>query len=254
MSYSDIVNYWKSCDRSTADKLNMILDNYKILFAYHSNSIEGCGLSYHQTREIFENGKVINYTGDTRNIFEAANQKQSYYWLLEKIIRKDPVTPEFIKELHGILNNGCYDERRWNIGERPGTYKIHDYCVGDSVGSPPEEVDADIKSLCDEINNINNNEEKILLAATYFHCMFESIHAFAAGNGRAGRTLMNYYLMIHDMPPCIIFDEDKQVYYMGLTVFDKTGEIEGLKKFIMEETEKTWSRRNIPIVTADKNK
>ena len=57
------------------------------------------------------------------------------------------------------------------------------------MGSPPEEVAADIKSLCDEINNINN-EKKILLAATYFHCMFESIHAFADGNRRTGGTQM----------------------------------------------------------------
>ena len=70
---------------------------------------------------------------------------------------------------------------------------------------------------------------------------FESIHPFADGNGRVGRTLLNYYLMTHDYPPTIIYNEDKELYYMGLTVFDKTGQIDGFVKFLQEQSEKTWS-------------
>lgn len=61
------------------------------------------------------------------------------------------------------------------------------------------------------------------------------------GNGRLGRTLLNYYLMIHDYPPTIIYNEDKDVYYMALEVFDRTGQINGFEKFLQEQTEKTWS-------------
>lgn len=47
--------------------------------------------------------------------------------------------------------------------------------------------------------------------------------------------------MIHDYPPTIIYNEDKDVYYMALEVFDKTGQINGFEKFLQEQTEKTWS-------------
>lgn len=40
----------------------------------------------HQTREIFENGKVTNYTGELRHLFETQNQKVCYEWLKSKII------------------------------------------------------------------------------------------------------------------------------------------------------------------------
>lgn len=52
---------------------------------------------------------------------------------------------------------------------------------------------------------------------------------------------MNYYLMIHDHPPLIIYEEDKSAYYMALTLFDKTDEMQGFIQFLKEETEKTWN-------------
>ena len=46
----------------------------------------------------------------------------------------------------------------------------------------------------------------------YLHARFEFIHPFADGNGRVGRTPMNYYLMTHNHPPLIVHDEDKRMY------------------------------------------
>jgi Fic family protein len=54
-------------------------------------------------------------------------------------------------------------------------------------------------------------ETGILTAASYFLLKFESIHPFADGNGRTGRTLMNYYLMINGLPPTILYEEDKKM-------------------------------------------
>ena len=50
-------------------------------------------------------------------------------------------------------------------------------------------------------------------------------------------------LMTHQMPPTIFYEEDKKTYYMGLTVFDKTAELDGFVQFIKEETIKTWGDR-----------
>ena len=75
------------------------------------------------------------------------------------------------------------------------------------------------------------------------HLNFESIHPFADGNGRVGRTLMNYFLMIHQHPPTIFYEEDKEVYYMALATFDKTEKIDGFRKFLEEQTIKTWAEK-----------
>lgn len=240
MNYSDVLQKWQSKKIYSKEDLDTVLDNFRVLFAYHSNVIENPNTTIHNTREIFENGRVINYTGDLRTLFELNNQKECYEFLKEKILAKEPITPTFIKEVHGILMHGCYDETRYNKGERPGEYKKHDYVVGEDIGVPFEDVDEEIEFLCKEI--ADNDGADVLTIAAYFHLNFEGIHAFADGNGRVGRTLLNYYLMIHDYPPAIIYEEDKESYYMSLAIFDKSEKIDGFVEFLKQETIKTWTR------------
>ena len=239
MSYSEIVASWQNKVVTKREELMAKLQNFRIVFAYNSNKIENPETTYHNTREIFENGKVINFTGDIRTIFEIQNQKECFDFLADKILNREPITKELILQTHEKLMKGCYDETRYLKGERPGSFKKHDYVTGDDVGELPENVESEIDFLCNELNE--NEGKNPLKIATYFHLNFESIHPFADGNGRLGRTLLNYYLMIHDYPPTIIYNEDKDVYYMALEVFDKTGQINGFEKFLQEQTEKTWS-------------
>lgn len=111
--YMHIAHTWTERKIKTEQDFDAVLDNYRILFAYHSNAIEDAGVSMHQTREIFENGKVTNYTGELRHLFETQNQKVCYEWLKSKIVKQEKVTPDLICQIHERLCHGCYDETRW---------------------------------------------------------------------------------------------------------------------------------------------
>ena len=239
MNYNEIVEKWQNNVVSNKGELMAKMQNFRIIFAYNSNRIENPETTYHDTREIFENGKVVNFTGDIRTIFEIQNQKECFDFLVNKILNKEPITKELILQTHEKLMKGCYDETRYLKGEQPGSFKKHEYVIGDDVGELPENVENEIDFLCNELKE--NEGKDPLKIATYLHLNFEQIHPFADGNGRLGRTLLNYYLMIHDYPPTIIYNEDKDVYYMALEVFDRTGQINGFEKFLQEQTEKTWS-------------
>ena len=240
--YAQAVRKWQEWNIKTIADLDQYLDNFRILFAYHSGKIENPEITYHDTREIFENGKVVAYTGSPRSLFEQQNQKLCYEVLKEKIVNKEPVSIELIQDIHRVLTSGTYDEQRYIVkGERPGEFKKHDYVTGiHEVGSTPENVQVDLEELIDEINEIGAKAP--LKAGAYLHARFESIHPFADGNGRVGRTLLNYWLMINDYPPMIIYDEDKHEYYRALQEYDEQEELASLVDFFENQSVKTWDR------------
>ena len=55
----------------------------------------------------------------------------------------------------------------------------------------------------DFIQRTYNDEDIVSFLATT-HCLFESIHPFADGNGRVWRMLLNYILVMHGYPTIII--------------------------------------------------
>ena len=56
--YQKAVALWRYYNVTTAADLDKYLDSFRLLFAYHSGRIENQEITYNDTREIFENGKV----------------------------------------------------------------------------------------------------------------------------------------------------------------------------------------------------
>lgn len=240
--YNRAVHLWQSYQISSTAELDKYLDSFRILFAFHSGKIENKEVTYFDTREIFENGKVTNYSGSPRALFEQQNQKLCYEFLKEKIVKKEPLSVGLIREIHKILTSGTYDEHRYiENEERPGEFKKHDYVTGvHEVGSAAEDVERDLTELIEEMNAYVGGD--VLKAAAYLHVRFEYIHPFADGNGRVGRTIVNYFLMTKDHPPLIVYDEDKRLYYECLLKYDETEELNPLYEFFKYETEKAWTK------------
>ncbi len=240
--YEKAVALWRSWQVRSAADIDLRLDSFRVLFAYHSGRIENPEVTYHDTREIFENGRVVGYTGSPRTIFEQQNQKLCYEAIKERLVEKEPLSVELVREIHRLLTSGTYDERRYlENGERPGEFKKHDYVTGvNEVGSSPEQVEEDLEELLEEVTQ--NGGVSPLKAGAYLHARFEYIHPFADGNGRVGRTLLNYWLMLNDHPPLIVYDEDKQDYYKALQQYDEEEVLEPLVTFFQQETVQTWQR------------
>ena len=240
--YAQIVRLWQQYAIRTEADIDLRLDSFRVLFAYHSGKIENPEISYHDTREIFENGRVVNFTGSPRAIFEQRNQKLCYDFLKPRILAREPITIELVKETHAILTAGTYDENRYiQQGERPGAFKKHDCVTGiEEVGSLPEDVEHDMQELLAALQDFAGKDP--LKIGTYFHVRFEYIHPFADGNGRVGRTLLNYLLMTRDHPPLIVYDEDKRDYYAALEQYDRNEDYQPMYAFLKKETIRTWEK------------
>ena len=181
-NFEEVIEYWKQQKIDSYDKAHLILENFNILFAYNSGVIENKEVTYFDTREIFEKGKVINFSGDLKTLFEIKNQKNTNDYMLNIAFKKEPLSEELIKKFHKLLTSGTYDERRYAVNEeRPGEYKKHDYVTGkNEVGSLPVDVPSDMRNLLEEVNDIEvKSDEDVIVLVAYVHNMIEHIHPFA---------------------------------------------------------------------------
>lgn len=241
-NYDLALRLWQKRNIKNDAELAEALNGHSIAFAYHSGKIENENITYHDTREIFEHDGVTSYTGDLRTLFEIRNAKEANELFLTSFNERRAIDETLVKEFQFKLSNNTYDTRRYQLGERPGEYKKHDYVTGrEEVGASPEDVADEMNELLSEIEDID--DEKALTDAAYFHAKFENIHPFADGNGRTGRLLMNYFLVLHNHPPIVIHEEDRREYFEALEAWDAKQEIDLLIKFLKDQCEKTWQKQ-----------
>ncbi len=240
--YDSAVEYWHKKNVVNGADLAEAFNGKAVAFIYNSGKMENEGITYNDTREIFEHDGVSSYTGDVRVLFEIQNAKKAYEAFLSAFDKRCVLTQKLILEWHLLLTAGTYDSRRWQKGERPGTYKHGDYVTGrNEVGAAPEDVEVELQELTDDLSGVDDKDA--LTAAAFFHAKFENIHPFSDGNGRLGRLLMNYILVLHNHPPIIIFEDDRKKYYEALETWDTVQNLEPLKQFLKEETIKTWKNK-----------
>ena len=216
-SYEEVVADW----RNTNIDLNKVFDGELLVhLTTESSELEGIPISYHATREIFENESVRNYSGDIRAIYSVMNNRNVAIYLTSCLKRGKLLTVDLIQEIHRLLMFGSIDRHRYeDNNERAGEFKKHDYCIGRyAVGCAPEDVSDCLQELLDYVNA--NSDKDPLKVATMLHCYFENIHPFADGNGRVGRWILNYYLVLNNHPPLIVNTDRKEEYYAALEAFD----------------------------------
>lgn len=240
--YEKTLAWWKEKKIETDAQLAEVLNGHSIAFAYHSGKIENNKITYNDTREIFENDGVTAYTGDLRTLFEIRNAKLANELFLTSFGEKRRMDEALVKEFQKLLTMNTYDARRWQLGERPGEYKKHDYVTGrEEIGTAPEDVQEEMTEMMDELQDLK--QEDALTAAAYFHVKFENIHPFADGNGRTGRLAMNYLLVMLGHPPIVVHEEDRKEYYTALEAWDTKQNLKVMISFLRSQTMKTWRKR-----------
>lgn len=240
--YEKALELWHRKNITNDAELAEALNGHAISFAYHSGKIENDSITFNDTREIFDHDGVTAYTGDLKTLFEIRNSKAASELLQVAFNERRKLDEQLVKEFQFNLTQNTYDTRRYSIGERPGEYKKHDYVTGrEEIGAAPEDVQEEMAELLEELNDIEEGKE--LIAAAYFHAKFENIHPFADGNGRTGRILMNYILIVHNHPPVTIHEEDRKEYYDALEAWDRDQELKPLIEFLRQQTVKTWSKQ-----------
>lgn len=144
---------------------------------------------------------MLEYGADeskkTYNIQEVLNYSEALR-TGENLIRKLPISPGLIKEMHKILLSGEVRGRNRN----PGEFRTIQNFIGPEgctiqtasyIPPEPQLVSQYMSNLEKYINDPTDNLHDLIRIAI-IHAQFETIHPFLDGNGRIGRILIPLYL------------------------------------------------------------
>ncbi len=151
----------------------------------------------------------------------------------------DPFSPEVICEIHAKLatadrhlsaHAGQTRTRQNWIGRDPYTPVGADF-----IPPPAREVPELLEDLC---AYANRDDIAPVIQAAAVHAQFETIHPFADGNGRVGRSLIGAILARRQIcrdvipPVSLVLSRDRDAYITALTTW--RFEIDGNRQWIVE--------------------
>ena len=145
---------------------------------------------------------------------------------IDRFVMEEPISADFIKELHRIVVGGLTHEG----DKRAGAWRDEPRHIANAKHQPPEPYDVPdlMRELIDYINNDEGEQYDLLKIAIANH-RFVWIHPFGNGNGRTDR-LMTYALLCKKgyiapnkmrlFNPTSIFAGDRNKYYDMLALAD----------------------------------
>jgi len=159
----------------------------------NSLAIEGYFASEKELRAIIS-GKhtgieILSYYRTAGSIYDLALQ----YLREDQMVFDVPL----MRHIHSELFREERDSERGNF--RKGKIIIK----GAKVHPPEADVEQYVRCLVEIVRSLRDRTGAIPFLAR-FHVLFESIHPFADGNGRAGRILMNYLAISLGLPPFVV--------------------------------------------------
>lgn len=218
------------------DALTSYDEDFLVRFTYGSNSIEGSTLSLDDTTLILEGEFVPNKPG--KEIFMAKGVADGYDYILQAVEQNTPLTEEFIKEVH--LRTALDNQPRTR-----GTYRTSAVYLRGSQVVPADPLYVR-EHMADLLYAYENSSMHPLLNIAAFHAMFENIHPFQDGNGRTGRTLMNFMLLQNGYIPIALKAdaEGALAYSSALQAWQLNGNAASLIELIQNLLTEEYEQRN----------
>lgn len=204
---------------------DLLIRPYLLREALYSTRIEGTQASM---AEVFES----NVAGEAPNadVEEVVNYAAAMRWGIESLERL-PLSLRLLCEMHRRLMSGVRGR-----GLSPGELRSSQNWIGapgstietaQFVPPPPEELPAllaDWERFAHE-----ESELPLLVQNALLHAQFETIHPFLDGNGRIGRLLLVFFLVVRGrLPEPLLYlssylERHRQDYYDALQEVHVTG-------------------------------
>lgn len=187
-----------------------LYEAFRVDFVHATTALEGNTLSLLETGLILQQDLTAP-NKPMKDHLEVIDASRAFERARKAAKEQEPLTEALVKDLHRIgaasLDEADPGEYRWDMR----------YVSTSPIYPPPaKRVPELMRALV-----ASNLAKSPVANAALFHLVFEDIHPFGDGNGRTGRVLFNYQLMMAGYPP-IVFKADRENasrYYGALSRF-----------------------------------
>ncbi|MBQ9180645.1 Fic family protein [Candidatus Saccharibacteria bacterium] len=195
---------------------------------YHTNNIEGSTMTMEDVATVLDDENAVINNKSYREQAEARNHRAAFLYLLGRLRDEGKNfrwTPGLILDVHQRLMNGLMDDA--------GQFRKYGVRVlGSQVArANSASVPRRIGELTDYMNSPTSD---LLERLARTHAVFEQIHPFGDGNGRAGRLVLFAEAIKYGIVPPLVLKERKHAYYHYLEQAHRTENYDLLAMFIAE--------------------
>ena len=190
------------------DALEEYQKSFLVRYVYNSASIEGTTLTQLDTALVLDGEFVPSDDKEVQDMFATKGCLEGYDFMLASLENNVELSQDFIKDIHLRTALDCQPRAR-------GTYRIVPVQISGSKTVPVNPVKVR-ECMNDLLFFYENTTVHPVIAACAFHALFENIHPFRDGNGRTGRTLLNYMLLKKDYPAIAVKNDDRKAYFAAL--------------------------------------
>lgn len=206
-------------------ELKYFNNEFSISASHNSNAIEGNTFTFDETKLLIEKG-IVTGAHSLRESEDIVGYKQAFDFLYEALKSKQPITEEFIKQIHSFVLRGDEEAGRYRtIQNYVGslTRIVYTPCspvqVPEEMKAYAEKLQADCKRNAEFAVKGEYNWVELFHNLAKHHIEFENIHPFVDGNGRTGRLLLIYEMISLGLLPVDVRYEERDRYYAAIKAY-----------------------------------
>ena len=222
---------------------------------HHSTALEGHTLTPREISELVEH-RLASGSKELVHYLAVEGYARTAKWVYEQAVRHSKSGPSpwggfnmgHVRQIHAQLMGPIWAVRPSAGPERPGEWRRGTVEIaGFQVKPPPGGlVESRIGEWVRGVKMGPSPRQHPIEWVAKLHADFEAIHPFTDGNGRAGRLVMDYLLILAGYPPAIICRSQRAKYIAALQRAQTRGDYRPLTELVGQAVLDNLNRLLLP--------
>lgn len=234
--YEDLINYWPDLKSISTEYSRRVFKNR---YVFNDARLEKVNTTYEAVAEVvqdlLENRQISKYCDENFEAYcNVAGHACMYDYIFDHAC-DDKLEIYMLSSINRVLFS-CVPSKEYGGGTRTSNTLVlgTKFETVDWHDIMPELIKLNSKVLELDLSANTMKKTEVIRKIIEIHHKITVIHPFPDGNGRTSRGFMNIMLIRFGFVPVYIKIANKEKYYAGLAMVDKSGDYSQLYEFMLK--------------------